>query len=77
MWYSSPMTVTVLGVEVDVEKLKSLRREKVLSIRELAEMAGVNRNTVYNLEHGSGNAHARTVRKLASALDIEPRELVR
>lgn len=77
MWYLLAMTVTVPAVQIDVDKLKALRRERVLSIRELANAAGVNRNTVYNLEHGSGNAQAATIRKLAHALGVEPSELLR
>lgn len=70
------MTVTVPGVQVDVEKLRALRRSQVLSVRELAKEADVNKNTVYNLEHGSGNAHASTIRKLASALGVSPADLL-
>lgn len=64
-------------MEVSKEKLKELRDEHALSIRELAEEAEVGFSTVYRLEHGKSNAHPRTVRKLAQALGVEPKELMR
>jgi transcriptional regulator with XRE-family HTH domain len=62
---------------VDGEKLAELREERFLSHRELAKRAGVSPQTVLNLEHGDQDAQRRTVRKLAEALGVEPRELVR
>ena len=63
-------------VEVNVAKLRELRRRRVLTLEELAEKAGVGRNTVWRLEHGVMGAQPRTVRKLARALGVEPEELV-
>ena len=60
-----------------MEKLKELRRRRVLTMEELAEKAGVGRNTVWRLEHGVMGAQPRTVRKLARALGVEPEELVK
>jgi transcriptional regulator with XRE-family HTH domain len=59
-----------------VEKLKELRETRALSLRELANEAGVGHNTIYRIEHGQGNALPRTVR-LAKALGVEPRELMK
>src|SRR4028118_2287822 len=39
-------------MEVNVERLKELRRERVLSLRELEEKSGVSYNTVWRLEGG-------------------------
>jgi transcriptional regulator with XRE-family HTH domain len=64
-------------MEVDVERLKELRRERVLSLRELEERSGVSYNTIWRLEDGRQGAHLRTVRKLAEALGVEPSELIR
>ena len=58
-------------------RLRELRRRRVLTLEELAQKAGVGRNTVWRLEHGVMGAHPRTIRKLAKALDVEPEELVR
>ena len=64
-------------MEVNVERLKDLRRRKVLTMEELAARAGVGRGTVWRLEHGVMGAQPRTIRKLAKALDVEPEELVK
>lgn len=63
-------------MEVDVEKLKELRKVKVLSIGELATRAGVHRNTLARVEKGE-EAYPATIRKIARALDVEPSELVK
>jgi HTH-type transcriptional regulator, competence development regulator len=63
-------------MEVDVHKLKRLREDQVLSQRELALKAGLAQGTVWRLESGFPEAHPQTIRKLAEALDIEPKELV-
>jgi transcriptional regulator with XRE-family HTH domain len=63
-------------VRVDVEKLKELRVERALSLRELAEMSGLSHNTIWQLEHGKGGAHPRTIRRLAEAFGVTPRELM-
>jgi len=49
----------------------------VLTLEELAEKAGVGRNTIWRLEHGVMGAQPRTIRKLAKALDVEPEVLVK
>jgi transcriptional regulator with XRE-family HTH domain len=63
-------------VRVNVAKLKSLREEQALSLRELAEASGVSHTTVWQLEGGRESAHPRTVRLLAKALGIAPRDLI-
>jgi transcriptional regulator with XRE-family HTH domain len=64
-------------MEVNVERLKELRRERVLSLRELEERSGVSYNTIWRIEDGRQGAHPRTVRKLAEALGIQPSELIK
>ncbi len=57
-------------------RLRELREEKAYSQRELAARAGVGADTVYRLERSDkAKAHPRTIRKLAEALGVEPREL--
>ena len=63
-------------VEVDVAKLRELRRRRVLTLEELAKKADVGRNTIWRLEHGVMGAQPRTIRKLARALGVEPEDLV-
>ena len=48
------------GMEVNVGRLKELRRERVLSLRELEERSGVSYNTIWRLEDGRQGAHPRT-----------------
>ena len=64
-------------MEVDMARLRELRRRRVLTLEELAEKAGVGRNTIWRLEHGVMGAQPRTIRKLARALGVEPEDLVR
>jgi transcriptional regulator with XRE-family HTH domain len=64
-------------MEVDAVKLKELRRRRVLTLEELAEKAGVGRNTIWRLEHDVMGAQPRTIRKLAKALDVEPEDLIK
>ena len=68
---------TTSVVEVDVDKLKTLREERVMTLRELGEKAGVSKDTIWRLEHGRSGAYPSTIRKLAQALDVEPRELIK
>jgi transcriptional regulator with XRE-family HTH domain len=64
-------------MEVDMARLRELRRRRVLTLEELAEKAGVGRNTIWRLEHGVMGAQPRTIRKLAKALNVEPEVLVK
>lgn len=64
-------------MKIDVGRLKELRRQRVLSLRELAETSDLNYNTVWRLENGLTGAHPRTIRKLADALGVSPGELVK
>ncbi len=58
--------------------MRRLRQERALSIRELGEKAGVSTETIYSLEHGRREwAWPRTVRRLAQALEVEPKELMK
>jgi transcriptional regulator with XRE-family HTH domain len=63
--------------EVDMAKLKELRRLRVLSLHELEEKSGVSYNTIWRLENGKTAAHPRTIRKLAEALDVNPSDLLK
>jgi len=64
-------------MEVNVERLRELREERALSMRELAERSGVTHQTIYRIENGQRKAQPRTVRHLAEALGVAPRELIR
>jgi transcriptional regulator with XRE-family HTH domain len=57
------------------ENLRRFRVERFLSQRELARQAGLHAITLVRLEAGATAPTTRTVRALAAALGIEPREL--
>ncbi len=58
-----------------MERLRGLRRRRVMSISDLSEVSGVHRNTIHRIEQGKP-AYTTTIRKLARALEVEPGELV-
>jgi DNA-binding XRE family transcriptional regulator len=68
---------TTPDMEVNVERLRTLRTAHVLTLRELAEAAGVSKDTIWRLENGHSDAHPSTIRKLARALGVQPKELVK
>lgn len=57
-------------------KVRQLREERFLSMAELAEKAGISKNTLFRIETGNYSAIPRTVRKLAEALGVAPGDLV-
>ena len=58
---------------VDIGKrVRELRRERELTITELADHAGLTRNAVSRIELGSRTPSSTTVDKLAQALEVEP-----
>jgi len=56
-------------------KLRILREQRVLSLTDLAHLAGVNRITIHRIENGKQKAMPRTLRKLAEALQVSVEEL--
>ena len=62
-------------VEVNVRRLRALRRKRVLSLRELSERADVSKDTLSRIER-TGTAYPSTIRKIAQALGVDPSELV-
>lgn len=59
-----------------MERLKIMREDNVLSQRELARLAGVTHATLWRLEHGYA-AQPRTIRKIAEALGVEPKKIIK
>lgn len=59
------------------ERLKELRKERVLTQNMLADLSGVSQVAIARIERNQSEPHASTIRKLARALDVEPSELVR
>ncbi len=68
----------IATIDANVVKVPGLvrcRMAATLSQRELAARAGVSHVTIARLE-GGHDAHPRTVRKLAEALEVKPAELM-
>jgi transcriptional regulator with XRE-family HTH domain len=63
--------------KVDGEQLRQLRREQALSQRDLSVITGIAHDSISQLETGKREAQPRTIRKLADALGVEPRELMK
>ena len=58
------------------ENVRRLRNARYLSQSELATKAGISKPTILRIERGDYLPHPRTVRALATALEVEPSELV-
>jgi hypothetical protein len=70
------VTMVTRVMEIDGEKLRRLRIQKLWLIGDLAEKSGVHRNLISNYELGKSGAYPDTIRKLAKALDVDPTELL-
>jgi transcriptional regulator with XRE-family HTH domain len=65
------------SVQVNGQRLRELRVEQALTLRALGEMSDVAYDTINQLELGRRPGHASTIRKLAVALGVQPRELMK
>jgi transcriptional regulator with XRE-family HTH domain len=63
--------------EVNGQRLRELRVERALSLRALAQRSGVAFDTINKLELGHRPARLATIRMLADALGVEPKELMK
>jgi len=72
--YPSAWKFKALTVSVDGRKLAEKRREMALSLSELAEKAGISRETLYRYEHEKVGASEKNVEKLERLLDAEIRK---
>jgi transcriptional regulator with XRE-family HTH domain len=59
------------------DRLKDLRIEQALTQRELADKAGIGVNPVNRIELNETEPHMSTIHKLAKALGVKPRVLVK
>jgi integrase len=66
-----------MSFEVNGQRLRQLRVERALSLRALAQRSGVAFDTINKLELGHRPARLVTIRKLAKALEVEPKELMK
>jgi transcriptional regulator with XRE-family HTH domain len=56
--------------------LRPARIAKLLTQRELAQVSGLSRLTISELEGGLRNAHLKTIRRLSTVLEVSPQELL-
>lgn len=57
-------------------RLRRLRKERALSQQDLERISGVAQHTISVLETAERKARPSTIRKLAEALGVEPKEIV-
>ena len=58
-------------------RLRRLRKELALSQQDLESISGVAQHTISDLEAGKRGARPSTIRKLADALGVQPREFIK
>jgi transcriptional regulator with XRE-family HTH domain len=57
-------------------RIRSIRKQRRLSRRVVAELAGIHENTLKAIENGHGNPTYRVLQKIADVLAVEIRELL-
>jgi len=57
------------------KNLRKLRKERDLSLRELAHIADVDHMTIFRIEKGQANPQATMIVVLAEALGVTPADL--
>ncbi len=69
---------TMGAVRVDGEKLRGLREGAFLSRAELGARSGLHPDHIGRLERGTwkGGTRIDNIRKLAEALEVDPREII-
>ena len=65
------LTVLYIG-----DKLREARKHALLTQQELADKSGVGVTTIVRIERNQVEPHARTIRKLAAGLGVDPKELL-
>lgn len=68
--------LTIDGVKIG-ENLRRAREDQLMTQEELAKAANLGLSTVLRIENDRVEPRFSTIRKLAQALDMDPRELAR
>ena len=58
------------------KRLRKQRTRRLMSQAELGEAAGVNRDQISRIERDEVEPRLSTIRKLATALNVEPEKLI-
>ena len=58
-----------------MKTLREARTERLLTMRELAEQAGVAPSTIYLIEHGRTTPTLRAIRAISAALEMKAAEI--
>jgi transcriptional regulator with XRE-family HTH domain len=61
--------------DASTRPLRDLRAERLLTIRELARLAGVAPSTIHLTEAGRTTPHASVMRRIAAALGVDAHEI--
>jgi transcriptional regulator with XRE-family HTH domain len=67
---------TIEAVKVG-KNLRRLREDRLLTQAELAERAGIALSSLVRIENDQVDPRFSSIRKLATALDVDPRELTK
>ncbi len=51
-------------------RIKAVRESRGLSIRDLAELAGINKSQIVRIESGQSDPHYTTLLRIARALEV-------
>jgi transcriptional regulator with XRE-family HTH domain len=58
------------------ESLRSIRKSKKISYQELADMCGVSKGYIYQIEKGKSDPTLSVINKIASSLDVSLSDLI-
>lgn len=65
-----------MAVAVKGKRMRELRQIRTLSIKELAELAGVSDSTIYKMENSDHRPRPDTMRTVARILKVKPEDLL-
>ncbi len=63
--------------QVDGKRLRHLRKERLLTQQELSRITGISQDGISQLETYKREAQPGTIKKLAEALNVKPKELIK
>lgn len=63
--------------EIDGGRLRQLRLERALTQHDLCQITGMSQDSLSRLENERRHARPSTIRRLAHALEVAPRELIK